>query len=238
MTANTITVCSKARKISRRAWPATGIAVAVTGALALSACGSGTTTTASALHTAQARSSSQPIAPAHRTSTQATGAASPQPSPRAATPSSASNRRSAPAPAFTRQSGSSEGLSSAVRVLGGYGFVPSDTSTYDPEHTLRVLVGTRTGSSDGYSHQAFFFEDERYLGTDASAPSAAMKVVSEADTEVTLAYSLYRPHDPLCCPSGGETKVRFQLDNGRLQALDPIPPASSTTAAGRNRPGG
>jgi hypothetical protein len=129
-------------------------------------------------------------------------------------------------------------MSGPLRVLGARGFAAADTSTYNPDHTLRVLIGTRAGSDDGYSHQAFFFEDERYLGTDASDPSAAIKVVSEGDTEVTLAYDLYRPHDPLCCPSGGTATVRFQLDNGRLQALDPIPPVSSATAASRNRSGG
>lgn len=237
MAANTITVYSRALHTIRRTWPATSVALALAAALALSACGSGQSTTASTLDTAPARSSSQPSGTPQRT-TQAPSATVTKTAPRAAQPSIAPTHRSAPAPAFTRQSGSSEGLSGAVRVLGAYGFTASDTSTYNPDHTLRVLVGKRTGSSDGYAQQAFFFADERYLGTDASAASAAIKVVSEADTEVTLAYALYRPNDSLCCPSGGEANVRFQLNNGRLQALDPIPPASSTTAAGRNKPGG
>lgn len=218
--------------------PAVGVVAALTTVLALSACGSGASTTASALHTAQPRSfSPQPAGSAQHTAG-APSATAPKAAPRAVQPSGVANRRSAPAPAFTQQSGDSEGMGGAMRVLGGYGFTASDTSTYDPDHTLRVLIGKRNGSSDGYSQQAFFFEDERYLGTDASASSAAIKVVSEGDTEVTLAYSLYRPSDTLCCPSGGEARVRFQLNNGRLQALDPIPPASSTTTPSRNRPGG
>lgn len=237
MAANSITVHTSALKATKRALPAIGVAAALTAAIALSACGSSATTTASSLRTVQARSSSQPVGGAQHT-TPTPSASAPQAVPRSVQPSGVPGRRSAPAPAFTQQSSSSEGLAGALRVLGGYGFTASDTSTYNPGHTLRVLVGKRTGSSDGYSQQAFFFEGERYLGTDASASSAAIKLVSEGDTEVTLAYSLYRPSDSLCCPSGGEAKVRFQLDNGQLQALDPIPPASSTTTPSRNRPGG
>lgn len=237
MAANSITVHRSTPQATKRALPAIGVLGALAAALALSACGSGATTTASALHSAPARSSSQPTA-GEQHSPAAPSTSAPKAIPPAEHPSAVPNRRSAGAPAFTQQSGSSEGLGAALRVLGGYGFTASDTSTYSPEHTLRVLVGKRTGSSDGYSQQAFFFEDERYLGTDASAPSAAIKVVSEGDTEVTLAYSLYRPSDSLCCPSGGEAKVRFQLNNGQLQALDQIPPASSTTIPSRNKPGG
>jgi hypothetical protein len=96
-----------------------------------------------------------------------------------------------------------------------------------------VLVGTRTGSADGHGQQAFFFLGGLYLGTDTKEPSVSVNVVSQGDTEVTLAYPLYRSSDPLCCPSGGTATVRFQLDNGRLVPLDPIPPASSKTGLSR-----
>ncbi len=73
-------------------------------------------------------------------------------------------------------------------------------------------MGTRTGSGDGYGQQAFFFVGGRYLGTDAKEPSATVKVVSQSDTEVTLAYPLYRKGDPLCCPGGGQASVRFAAE--------------------------
>jgi hypothetical protein len=44
---------------------------------------------------------------------------------------------------------------------------------------------------------------------------------------------MYRSGDPLCCPSGGDARVPFQLDNGRLMALQGIPPASSNTGLSR-----
>jgi hypothetical protein len=113
------------------------------------------------------------------------------------------------------------------------GYTPNDTSQYHSDQTLRVLVGTRTGSADGYSQQAFFFVDGRYLGTDTKLPSATVKVIGQADTEVTLGYALYRNGDALVNPSGGEARVTFQLNNGKLVALQKIPPAASNTGLSR-----
>lgn len=140
--------------------------------------------------------------------------------------------RTATAPAFAEKGKTAEGLDGALAVVRAHGYT-ADGGDYHPSQTLRVLVGTRTGSSDGYDQQAFFFVGGRYIGTDSSRPSAQVKVVAQNDTEVTLAYSLYRSSDPLCCPGGGQAKVRFQLNNGRLQPLGPIPPASSTTGLSR-----
>jgi LppP/LprE lipoprotein len=142
--------------------------------------------------------------------------------------------RSAPEPAFTQhETSAAEGVSAAAALVRTHGFTPNNTAEYHPSQTLRVLLGTRTGSGDGYGQRAFFFVGGRYIGTDASEPSATLKVLAQSDTEVTLAYPLYRHNDPLCCASGGQTAVRFQLDNGKLTPLDPIPPASSTSSLSR-----
>ncbi|HTA97681.1 MAG TPA: LppP/LprE family lipoprotein [Solirubrobacteraceae bacterium] len=133
--------------------------------------------------------------------------------------------RTGSAPAFTKESTGGEGIGAAVALVKAHGYTAGETSTYRPEQTLRVLVGTRTGSSNGYGQQAFFFVDGRYIGTDTSEPSASVKVVGQSDTEVTLAYPVYKAGDPLGKPSGEKT-VRFQLNNGHLAALGPIPSAS------------
>ncbi|MGH2831301.1 MAG: LppP/LprE family lipoprotein [Solirubrobacteraceae bacterium] len=140
--------------------------------------------------------------------------------------------RTATAPAFTHTegaTGASGSAAGAATVVREQGYTANDTSDYHPEQTLTVLIGTRTGSGDGYDQQAFFFLDGKYIGTDAKQPSASVKVVGQSDTEVTLAYPLYRSGDPLGKPSG-EKIVRFQLNNGRLVALQPIPPASARNA--------
>jgi hypothetical protein len=205
-----------------------------TSALLLSGCGSGGTKTVSV------SSATIPGATAQRATTARTTSSSPTTTTPTSTSTSTNGTGGAEAthtttaPAFTKASTSVEGLGAAQAVVNTHGFTVQDSSEYHPEQTLRVLVGTRTGSSDGYGQQAFFFVDNRYIGTDTSEPSASVKVVGQSDTEVTLAYSLYKPGDPLSRPSGGEKTVRFQLNNGRLVALDPIPPASSSTGVARN----
>jgi hypothetical protein len=140
----------------------------------------------------------------------------------------------APEPEFTNQEAHTEGLTEAVAALEARGYTPQETSQYHPNQTLRVLVGTATGSGDGYGQQAFFFVGNRYIGTDTKDPSATVKVLAQSDTEVTLAYPLYRSGDPLADPSGGEATVHFQLDDGKLTALQTIPPANSSTGLSRN----
>jgi len=200
------------------------------GVLALGGCGSGGTKTVSA---------SSPATPA--TATKGAGAQSTMPSPPSSktttTPATTTGgvqaTRTTTAPAFTKEAANGEGLNGALAVVKAHGFTPNSTSDYHADHTLRVLTATRTGSGDGYAQQAFFFVGGHYIGTDTSQPSAGVKVVAQGDTEVTLAYPLYRPHDPLCCPGGGQATVRFQLNNGHLVPVGAIPPASSTTGLSR-----
>jgi hypothetical protein len=142
--------------------------------------------------------------------------------------------RSAPEPAFTQHETTSEGTSAAAAVVRANGFTPNNVSEYHADQTLRVLVGTRSGSGDGYGQRAFFFIDGRYIGTDTKEPSATLKVISQSDTAVTIAYPLYRHNDPLCCPGGGQATVSFQLNNGKLTPVGSIPPASSTSGLSRN----
>jgi hypothetical protein len=141
--------------------------------------------------------------------------------------------RTAPEPAFTQKESHAEGLNGAAAVVRAHGYTPNDTSEYHEAQTLRVLIGTRTGSGDGYGQQAFFFVAGRYIGTDTKEPSAKVKVISQSDTEVTLAYPLYRSGDPLSSPSGGQATVQFQLNNGKLAPLGRIPPASRSTGLSR-----
>jgi hypothetical protein len=183
--------------------------------LALASCGSGTKTVTVASSPAPTPS------PTTTTSTQRGTTSKSTPSPSATAPTTT---RSAPAPAFTEQEHKSEGLSSATAVLHARGYTPTKTADYHPKQALEVLIGMHIGSGDGYGQQAFFFVNGRYIGTDASAPSATLRIVSQGDTEATLAYPLYRANDALCCPSGGQAQVHFQLNNGRLTALNSIPP--------------
>lgn len=222
------------------------VAALATGAIALAGCGESTetvsvssapTSTGTQARTSAASGSTSTHSTTPTTATGATGATGPASG--SATPSTT---RTAPAPAFAEQERakttgaggtSAEGAEGAAAVVREHGYLANNTSEYHPNQTLRVLIGTGERSNDGYDKRAFFFLDGRYIGTDASTPSAQVSVVSQGDTEVTLAYSLYRPHDALCCPSGGQAKVTFQLNNGKLAPLQPIPPAQSSTGLSR-----
>jgi hypothetical protein len=166
--------------------------------------------------------------------TTATTAPAPKPTTTGGSPAGTATTRSAPEPAFTQHDPVAGGASAAAAVVRANGFTPNDTSEYHPSQTLRVLVGTRTGSGDGYGQRAFFFLDGRYIGTDTKEPSAKLRVVSQNDTAVTIAYPLYRQNDPLCCPGGGQATVSFQLNNGKLAPVGNIPPASSASGLSRN----
>jgi hypothetical protein len=221
------------------------LALGALGGGLLSGCGGGTTTVtvssaptansestgaATAAHTTSAASATTPATATGTTGTtgsQGTGEEHP------------STTRTAPEPAFTghgssstEETGGAE-VAAAVAAVKNQGYTPNDTSEYHPNQTLRVLLGTRTGSADGYDQRAFFFLDGRYIGTDASQPSASVRVVSQGETEVVLAYALYRPHNALCCPGGGEAVVHFQLNDGKLVPLQPIPPANPAAPLSR-----
>jgi hypothetical protein len=195
-------------------------------AMVLAGCGSNTKTVTVETPAVAAAKSTTTTAPPPTTTTSTQTTTAPPPS--------TSTTRSAPEPSFTEQESHVEGASAAAAVLQARGYTANNTAEYHPNQTLRVLVGTRTGSADGYGQQAFFFIDGRYLGTDTKEASAKLRVVSQSDTEVAIAYPLYRAGNSLCCPAGGEQIVHFALNNGKLAALDPIPPANSKTGLSRN----
>jgi hypothetical protein len=107
-------------------------------------------------------------------------------------------------------------LSAAIALLARHGYAPVETSSYDAQDTLRVLVGAqRDGHVPG--ERAFFFNEGTYLGTDASAPSAAITVLAHSDSEVTLGYAV----------GGSVRAVRFALDMGAVMPLSPLPSVSA-----------
>jgi hypothetical protein len=211
--------------------PASVLVLGVCGAALLGACGS-TTKTVTVSGTPAVSQTAPGAQPTTSTPPSTATSTTPPTTTNGGTPAPTSTR-AAPEPAFTQQEAKAEGLSAAAAVVRAKGFTPNNTSDYHSNQTLRVLIGTRTGSGDGYDQQAFFFVNGHYIGTDSSRPSATLRVVAQGDTEVTLAYPLYRKSDPLCCPGGGQARVHFALNNGRLAALDPIPPVSSASGLSR-----
>jgi hypothetical protein len=207
-------------------------------AAVLGGCGSSQTKTVSVAGAPAITTSSTPASTATQstattTTAPATTSTTTPPTSTAGGTAAPGPTHTAPEPEFTQQESHAEGVSEAAAVLKASGYTPAETSQYHANQTLRVLVGTKPGSGDGYDQQAFFFVGGRYIGTDTKEPSASVKVLSQSDTEVTLAYPLYRSGDALASPSGGVATVHFQLNNGKLVALNPIPPANSSAGAAR-----
>jgi LppP/LprE lipoprotein len=201
-------------------------------AVALGGCGSQTKTVTVASAPVATQSTATTTTTSVSTSTTPTSTTPAQTSTAGGT-AAPSTARTAPEPAFAQHEAHAEDAGEAAAVLTARGYTANAPSQYHSNQTLRVLVGTRTGSSDGYGQQAFFFIGPHFIGTDAKEPSATVNVLAQSDTEVTLAYPLYRKNDPLASPSGGQAIVHFQLNNGKLTALDPIPPANSATGLSR-----
>lgn len=115
-------------------------------------------------------------------------------------------------------------LDDAIAIVASKGYAAARPALNDyTRHPLHALVGTSSGSADGANQHVFFFDGDRYLGTDTLNPSAALSVVSQTDTIVIVRYRLFRPRDAQCCPSGGTADVRFSWDGQRLTPLDSIP---------------
>jgi len=163
----------------------------------------------SATSTTSTTTSSGPTATSTSTTTSAPGAST----------TSTTTTRTETGPAFVTPTPSGTGaLAAAVALIARKGYSALDTSTYRPGDTLRVLIGRAAGGE-----RAFFFDETRYLGTDASAPSAHITVFAQSDTEVVLSYAIYRPQAQT--PSGVRL-VHFALDMGELNAIDSIPSVS------------
>ncbi len=77
-----------------------------------------------------------------------------------------------------------------------------------------------TASTPG---QVLFFDHNTYLGTPTPNPKPYITVLETGQDTITIQYQWLQGNEPNCCPTGIGS-VRFAIgDDGRLQALDPIP---------------
>jgi hypothetical protein len=105
--------------------------------------------------------------------------------------------------------------SAAVATLRTQGYEPVSVKAFDPHHSLRVLIGHRTGDTTG-PRRAFFFRSSGLVGTDSPSPSTNLKVSGSGSNWVTLTYGIYATGDQPSSPSGGHVKVRFAWSGGAL----------------------
>jgi hypothetical protein len=113
-------------------------------------------------------------------------------------------------------------LESAEAQVRKAGYQVINANGFDSS-PLGVLLGQKNGGGDGYAKNAFFFYKGRYLGTDTVSSSATISLVWQDDKTAALMYVLYRPDDPMCCPTGGGAIVRYHYNGQKLLNLDAIP---------------
>jgi hypothetical protein len=125
-------------------------------------------------------------------------------------------------------------LARAEDALKRLGYTALTERDFDPDQTLRVLVGVRRSDPSGHAQQAFFFVGNRFIGTDTSDPSGSVSVTGQRAGEVTLTYNLYRPSDSLDGPSDGTADVTYRWTGSKLVPMGSIP-TSSPQASGSRR---
>jgi hypothetical protein len=89
------------------------------------------------------------------------------------------------------------------------------------------------GGGDGHDQRIWFFRNSHFVGHDTKQSSA--EIIGSWRNLNTLAflYVLYRPSDPMCCPTGGAVSVRYRWNGKKVVRLDPLPPRT----ASKSRPG-
>ncbi|HEV7420330.1 MAG TPA: LppP/LprE family lipoprotein [Mycobacterium sp.] len=84
---------------------------------------------------------------------------------------------------------------------------------------VQVSTGGASASTPG---QVLFFDRNTSLGPATSEPRRYVNVVTSSEDTVTVQYQWLQGSEASCCPTGIGT-VRFQIADGKIMALDPIP---------------
>ncbi len=113
-------------------------------------------------------------------------------------------------------------LENEVGYIKNKGFTSNNTN-FKYNQPFIALIGTCSGSVDGYCHKAFFFYNGKFLGNDSDSPSIDVGLKWINGNIIALDYTLYKKEDPLSSPTGGSAIVRFQYEGNAIKALDPIP---------------
>jgi hypothetical protein len=96
---------------------------------------------------------------------------------------------------------------------------------YDGSADLNVILGRGCLEMGNACHawRAFFFIDNKLVGSDARDPSALPpEIVDRSDDAITLRYPVYKPGDSYCCPTRS-ADVTFRWDGAELKGLAPLP---------------
>src|SRR5262245_32059894 len=88
---------------------------------------------------------------------------------------------------------------------------------------LHWVVVTSGDASDSPG-QVLFFDRKSPIGTPTPDPRPYITIMSTGNDTAAVQYQWRQGQEPACCPTGVAT-VRFEIVDGKLKALDPIPNA-------------
>ena len=132
-----------------------------------------------------------------------------------------------PPPTSTQACGPSD-APSADTVTQAIGTLPQgaqwrETSRgHTPDCRLNWVVATAGDASDS-PMQVLFFDRNNPLGPATPEPRSYITVIAMGNDTAKVQYQWRQGQDPACCPTGIGS-VRFKIgDDGKLEALDPIP---------------
>ena len=91
-------------------------------------------------------------------------------------------------------------------------------STWRPEATLHVIHANPKSETNIAGDYYYFFVEGNLVGEkdfSAGKPDASIN----DPTAFAITFTAYNPGDPHCCPSGGNSNVKFQWDGSQLNTL-------------------
>jgi len=95
--------------------------------------------------------------------------------------------------------------------------------TWRPSATLHVIRATPSDSASYGGDYYFFFVGGKAVGQFYF--TGAYSEVAQNATSFSVTYSVYKPGDPHCCPTGGTATTTFRWDGSTL-VHDPAPGAT------------
>ena len=108
-----------------------------------------------------------------------------------------------------------------ARLSGGQQWRETARGNTTDCHLYWVQVASAAPASDAPG-QVLFFDGGTPVGTPTPEPRPYIAVVNSGPDTVTVQYQWRQGDDQACCPTGIGS-VRFQLADGALKALDPVP---------------
>jgi hypothetical protein len=83
-------------------------------------------------------------------------------------------------------------------------------------------VVVSSGDAADSPGQVLFFDRKSAIGTPTPDPRPYITITAVGNDTAAVQYHWRQAQEPACCPTGIGT-VRFNIEDGKLKALDPIP---------------